>query len=69
MDTTRFSHTKLEREKQMTYDISYMWNLSYGTNENQSTEQKHIMDLENRLVVAMQIEGGNGIDLDLGISR
>ena len=36
MDTTRNSHTKLgksERERQMPYDITYMWNLKYGTNE------------------------------------
>ena len=34
----------------MPYDITYIWNLLYST-ENLSTEKK-IMDLENRLVVA-----------------
>ena len=36
MDGTRASHTKWnkpERERQKSYDISYMWNLKYGTNE------------------------------------
>ena len=36
MDATRDSHTrqsKSEREKQIPYDITYMWNLNYGTNE------------------------------------
>ena len=36
MDTIRDSHTKWsksERERQMPYDIPYMWNLKYGTNE------------------------------------
>ena len=36
MDTTRDYHTKWsksERERQITYDITYMWNLRYDTNE------------------------------------
>ena len=31
MDGTRDSHTKSER--QIPYDITYMWNLKYGTDE------------------------------------
>ena len=33
MDTTRYYHTKWtksEREKQIPYDITYMWNVKYG---------------------------------------
>ena len=36
MDVTRDHHTKWsksERERQITYDITSMWNLKYGTNE------------------------------------
>ena len=36
MDGTRNSNTKLgdsEREKQIPYDITYMWNLKYGTDD------------------------------------
>ena len=36
MDATRDYHTKWsksERERQISYDITYMWNLKYGTNE------------------------------------
>ena len=36
MDATRDYHTKWsksERERQIPYDISYMWNLKYDTNE------------------------------------
>ena len=36
MDTTRDYHTKWhksERERQIPYDITYMWNLKYDTNE------------------------------------
>ena len=64
MDRTRDSHTgrsKSERERQMPSDITYIWNLIYGTNEP-STEKK-IMDMENRLVVAKGEEermGGTG---------
>ena len=36
MDGTGDSHvtcSKSERERQVPYDITYMWNLKYGTNE------------------------------------
>ena len=36
MDETRDYHmkwSKSERERQIPYDIAYMWNLKYGTNE------------------------------------
>ena len=50
---TRDSHperNQSEREKQIPYDITYIWNLIYGT-KKLSTEKK-IMDLQDRLVVA-----------------
>ena len=53
MDGTRDSDTKLnksERERQIPYDITYIWNLIYNT-MNLSTEKK-IMDMENRFVTA-----------------
>ena len=37
MDTTRHYHTKWsksERERPIPYDITYMWNLKYATNES-----------------------------------
>ena len=36
IDATRDYHTKWnksQRERQLPYDITYMWNLKYGTNE------------------------------------
>ena len=36
MDGPRDDHTKLsksERERQIPYDITYMWNIKYDTNE------------------------------------
>ena len=43
----------------MSYDITYIWNLIYGTKE--PFHRKEIMDLENRLVVAKgEAEGLGG---------
>ena len=53
MDGLRNYYTKWsksERERQIPYDITYMWNLIYGTNE--PFHSLEIMDLENRLAVA-----------------
>ena len=41
---------KSERDRQIPYDIPFIWNLIYGKNE--PFAEKKIMDLENRLVVA-----------------
>ena len=54
MDTTRDSHTKWsksERERQIPYDITYMWNLKYDTNEP-IYKTERLTDVENSLVVA-----------------
>ena len=60
MDATRDYHTKWgksERERQIPYDITYMWNLKYGTNERiYKTEIDS--DIENRLVAAKGRRGG-----------
>ena len=42
---------KSERERQIPYDITYMWNLKYGTNE--PMYKTNITNIENRLVVAV----------------
>ena len=63
MDGPRDYHTKgskSERERQIPYDITYMWNLKYNTNEPiYKTETD--TDTENRLVVAKG-DGGWGRD-------
>ena len=33
MDGTRDSHAKSEKERQIPYDITYIWNLIYGRDE------------------------------------
>ena len=40
-----------QKEKGTRYDITYMWNLKYGT-KDLSTKQKQIMDMEDRFVFA-----------------
>ena len=53
MDATRDYETKrrkLERERQIPYGITFMWNLRYGTNEL-IYETETVTDTENRLVV------------------
>ena len=39
-----------QKERQMPYDTTYIWNLIYGTNEPFHRKETH--DLENKLVVA-----------------
>ena len=44
MDGTRDSHTEWstsERERQLTYDITYIWNLTYGTNKPFCRRENH----------------------------
>ena len=55
MDATRDYHTKWnksETERQILYDITYMWNIKYDTNELFSKTQNRLTDIENRLVFA-----------------
>ena len=49
------------RERQMPYDITYMWNLKHGT-VILSIKQKQIEDMESRYVFARGEEGGSGRD-------
>ena len=44
MDGTRDSHTKRtksERERQIPYDITYIWNLIHGTSEPFHRKENH----------------------------
>ena len=44
MDGTRDSHTKWsksERERQILYDITYIWNVIYSTNEPFHRKENH----------------------------
>ena len=51
-DATRDYHTKLsDRERQISYDITCMWNVKYGTNKL-SMKQNKLTGREIRLMVA-----------------
>ena len=54
MDGPRDYHTKWsksERERQILYDITYMGNLKYDTNELNLQNRNRLTDIENRFVV------------------
>ena len=58
--------SKSERERQIPYDIIYMWNLKYDTNEP-IYETNSLMDIENRLVVASGERVGWGMEWEVGL--
>ena len=71
MDGPRDYHTKWgksEREKQIPYDITYVWNLKCDTNEL-IHETNRLTDVENRLVVAKGEGGEREMDWEFEISR
>ena len=57
---------KSERKRQILYDITYIWNLIYGTNEP-IYRGKNLMDMENRLVVTKGEGEGMGWNENLGL--
>ena len=52
------NYHKSEKERQIPYDITYMWNLKYDPNEFvYETEIDRLIDKENRLMIAKGEEG------------
>ena len=65
MDGTRNSHImKKERERLIPYDITYMWNFKYGTNE-----QKQTYGHREQIYGCQGGEGVSGMDWEFGVSR
>ena len=63
MDETRDSHTKRsksERERQLPCDITYIWNLIYGTNEPFHRKETH--GLGEHTCDCQGGGGGSGMD-------
>ena len=54
----------LSEERQIPYDITYMWNLKYGTKE-----RIYKTDTDNRLVIAKWEGVGGGEEWECGVSR
>ena len=67
MDATRDSHTKSERERQIPHDVTYMWNLKYGTDEPIYKSRNRLTDMENRLVVSKEEGERSGMDREFGL--
>ena len=62
MDGPRDAHTKRsesDQERQVSCDITYMWNLKYDTNE--LIHGNRLTDTENRFAVAKEDEDGEGM--------
>ena len=68
MDASRNYHkwSKSGREKQIPYDITYIWNLKYGTDE---LIYKTEIDIEVRLMTTSGERVKGGKDREFGISR
>ena len=52
--------SEVDRKRQIPYDITYMWNLKYYTNEH-VYETETLTDIENRPVVAKGVWGRDGL--------
>ena len=60
--------SKSDRERQIPYDITYMWNLKYDTNESIYQTEIDSQTIENRLVVS-KARGEGGMAWESEISR
>ena len=56
-----------ERERQITYDITYIWNLIYSTNEPSHRKETH--GLREQTCGCQGGRGGCGMDWDFGVNR
>ena len=68
MDGTRDSHTKSEEERQIPYDITYIWNLIYGTNEP-IKKKKQTHGLGEQTCGCQLRAGGSEMDWEFGVNR
>ena len=69
VDATRDDYTKWsksERERQIPYDIMYIWKLKYNINEFMQETENGFTDIDNRLVVAKGGRGGEEVVGDWG---
>ena len=57
-----------EGERPKPYDITYVWNLKYDTNES-IYETETESQTQNRLVVAKRVGGGGRMEWEVEVSR
>ena len=70
MDGPRDYHTKWsesDRERQISYDITYMWNLKKWYKWSYLQNRNGLTDIENKLMVTKGERGG-GINWEFGIN-
>ena len=60
---------KSERERQIPYDITYMWNLKYDTNESVYKTETDSQTQRTALWQSRQREDGRGKKREVGVSR
>ena len=58
---------KLDRERQISYDIAYMWNLKKWYKWTYLQNRNRVTDVENKLTVTKGERGGEGINWEIGI--
>ena len=63
---SKFNSLQLPTTNKIPYDITYMWNLNYGTNKPIYKTETRPSDIENRLVVAKGERGGSGKGWEFG---
>ena len=56
-----------ERERQIPYDIAYIWNLIYGTNEPFHRRETHV--LGEQIYGCQGGREGSGMDWESGVNR
>ena len=69
MDGPRDCHTewsKSDRERQISYDIAYMWNLKKWYKWTYLQNRNRVTDVGNKLMVT-QGERGRGINWEIGV--
>ena len=63
MDLEIIILTEVVRQRQIPYDLTYMWNLKYDTNELIYKTKNRLADIENKLTVTKgEKRGGGGIN-------
>ena len=70
MDGIRDSHTKWskpERERQIPYDMTYIWNLIYGANELFHREENH--GHGGQTCCCPEKRRGSGMDWEFAVNR
>ena len=60
------SEVKSDRERQISYDIAYMWNLKKLYRWTYLQSRNRVIDVENKLMVTKG-ERGRGINWEIGI--